>query len=264
LLFGGVAAAVTSEPKQGGSTVTLAKARTMLTKAMPVRVEKLPTRLAKDTPEEKLARWQQNWEPAYIYYVGCKDWYFGFNILQIASDAAAYGGAKVVAQIMDWILDYTQLGAVSDWLNIKVHFRLQKYNVSTRDADGAWGITETNRKRIADWTPRRGGGSDVPPVPIAESPDAGWARCWVAKERGGVYAGEDDGISTVMMENTGGGTQEHTGRSEPWVWTWLIATAQLRTLLRHDKINLSTIAKQGCGSSRWWFTFSRYVKDIYK
>lgn len=258
LLFGGVAAAVTSEKKTGGATVTLAKARTMLVKAMPVAVEKLPTRATKETPEQRLARWQLTWEPAYINYDGCKDWYFGFNVLQIASDASAYGGAKVVSQIMDWILDYTALGELVDWFNIKIHFRLQKYNVSTRDADGAWSVTESKRKRIADWTPRK---DNPPPVPIADA-EAGWAKCWVAKQRGGVYAGEDDGISTVLMDNRG--NQEHTGSSADWVWTWLIATKQLRTLLRHDKINLSTIAKQGCGDSRWWFTLPRYVKDIYK
>ena len=143
---------------------------------------------------------------------------------------------------------------MTNLLNLKFKFKLAKYSISERDKDGAWGVTAKSRKRISDWTPR----ADVPPVPI--SPVDGWTRAWLAK-RPGVYAGEDDNTLTVYRPRTG---KIHAGDDRTFEWAWLIATKELRALLRHDQINLSTIAKHGCGKSKWWATFRRYVDDIYK
>lgn len=256
LFLGGVVASAGGREPDRGGTVPLRVAKRMKIKAMPVQTQ-TPGRMAKETDAERLARWQLTWEPAYIHFDGCKSWYWGFNVGQIAGDAAAYGGATIVQQIMDWIMSYTALGELVDWMNFKFRFELSKYSISTRDQDGAWSVTASQRKRIADWTAR---GDDVPPVPTAPA-EAGWTRCWVAKQRGGVYAGEDDGIITVIRPVVRDGP---VYAGEGWEFTWLIATKELRALLRHDKIDLSTIARQQCGDGRWYWVSRKYADEVYK
>lgn len=214
----------------------------------------IPSRVSKQTAAEKLALFREQWVPVYLHYDGCKDWFWGFNVLQIASDAAAYGGAGVVKSIIAWILDYTALGGVTDLLNFKFRFKLPKYSISEKDKDGAWRVTASQRKRLSEWMPR----GDVPPVPLPAV--SGWTAAWLNKKVGGVYAGEDDRMLTVIRPRKG---TVYAGE-KLWEWAWMTDTTAIRALLRHDKINLSTIAKVQCGKGKWWLTLRSYVDDIYK
>jgi hypothetical protein len=235
-----------------GGTFTAAIANVVpIKQTLSVRAVKKapPQRLAKQTPAEKLETWKQSHAAVYLKYEGCKNWYWGFNVLQVATDAAAYGGAGVVASIIDMILSFTALGEVTDYLNLKFKFKLEKYSIAEADSDGYYQETASSRKRIDYWTDAK---HDVPPVPLPPG-DGKWVAAWIDKRVGGIYAGEDDKIITVFAWRNG-----------RWQWTWLIATKELRALLRHDKINLSTIAKHQCGKGKWWFTFRRYVDEIYK
>lgn len=237
---------------------TLTQAERTLTQAKPPPPP-IPDRSPQQTKAEYLAEWQAQWMPVYLKGEGCKKWYWGFNALQVARDAASYGGAKVVSAIIGWVLaEQPELTVITDQINFKFRFKLNRYSIGDLNEEGYTQELAKAIWRINEWTPKKG---EVPPVPL---PDIGakYKRSWMLKQTGGIYE-PDDKVVTIIRPISG---NIYAGMPT-WEWTWLTYTTQIRKLFRQDQINISLLSRRdhaACGDYRWWMVTRKYVDEIYK
>ncbi len=211
-----------------------------------------------ETPEQKLERWKVRWRPAYLKSDGCKKLYWGFNALQVGQDAAAYGGAGVVSGIIDWILTaMPEIKVITDQLNFKFRFKLNRYDIGMLDEDGYLQKVGSNILRIDSWADSL---DDPPSVPLPDV--SGWIRIWISKDEGGIYE-DDDKVVTIVRPVEG---LVYAGMPT-WQWTWMTYQTQIRKLFRQDQINISLLASRkraACGDMRWWLVTRNAADEVYK
>ncbi len=232
---------------------------TLLTgKAATPKPPPIPKRIPKQTEAERLAAFKYRWYPAYMKDDGCKKFYWGFNALQVAQDAAAYGGAGFVSGLIDWIkLAVPKITVITDAINFKFRFKLERFDLAALDADGWMQEIGSNIYRIDAWTDSK---HDPPFSPLPEV--KGWTRVWISKEEGGQYMPDDKTITIIrpILGNVYAGMPT-------WQWSWFTYQKNIRKLFRQDQINISLLASRkraACGDMRWWMVTNNAASKIYK
>lgn len=197
------------------------------------KVEDLP-----ETAEE----FAERYTAIYMRWGKCVDWKWGFPVRDLMDDAMDAGGAQAVTSVMSWIGEWTGIDIILKAFNFLLKFRLWQYLLSDNgDGEGA-----TVYLAFSVWSPIGFEAPDVP-IPIVD----GYTRAWVEKKRAQVY-----GIDTVYRVIL----PKHRGGS----WAWLVTTTDLRTALRTDKINPSTIRKHQCGDGSTKMVGRAKAKKYYR
>lgn len=170
----------------------------------------------------------ERYAPIYLRRGTCEEWRWGFSVDDLMEDAVASGGAAMVTSLMGWIKAFTGLGVILRIFNFLFKFKLWQYKISS-DASGGNAVYLAFSK----WLPIP---FDAPSVPLPRVD--GYKRAWLMRKRANVY-GIGNVFEVLLPEHRGG----H--------WAWLVNTTDLRTALREDQIDLSTIAKHQCKEGSW-------------
>lgn len=195
----------------------------MLTAAK-VKYAPRPKRVDKETPLEAFVAQHR---PIVLEYLGCKTFEWGFCVQDAMEEATAAGGAAAVSSLIEWVSTFTGLNALTNALCFRFRFELHRF----KDLDGAYWWAVVKPYPIGDYpAPRQAKHSHE------RSP--AYVRAWVAP--GQFWDEGEDSLIAYFPDDD--------------AQTVLIQTANLRTLLREDKIDATTIADAGCGTSRWSIT----------
>ncbi len=188
------------------------------------------------------AEFAQRYTAIYMRHGRCKDWRWGFSVDDLMEDATAAGGAAVVVSVMSWIKAYTGLSAILSLFNFVFTWPLWQYLLSPQgDGEGL-----TVYMAFSEWYPIDFEAPDVPLPPVE-----GYTRGWLKKKGADVYGMER--VRELLLPKHKGGS-----------WAWLAETSDLRTALREDKIDLSTIAKHQCKDGSWKMTTKTKAQKHYR
>lgn len=164
----------------------------------------------------------------------CVEWRWGFSVDDLMEDAATTGGAEAVASIMSYIKAFTGLSVILKIFSFILTFKLWEYRLGVGGPLVFLGFSTWLKIPF-----------DAPPVPLSKVD--GYTRGWLKKQRANVY--DSDQVYELLLPEFRGGR-----------WAWLVETRDLRTMLREDQIDISTIAKAQCKDGSW--KMARYSKAV--
>lgn len=244
---GGVAYTAMRRPPQKlaprpATAVTPIVSATGVAVSKPKRTVRPPARMKK---EPDFSSFLFHHRPVLLDYLGCKTFEWGFCVQDAAEEATSAGGADAVASLIEWIATFTGLSVITNALCFRFRFNLHRFKLGD---DYYWLVTET--------LPIGRGGAvssladlrKYAPHPLPRSPD--YVRAWMG-ELGSMYDSKDDGTVSFYMPDDG-------------VWAVGISTTDLRTLLRHDKIDITAIGNAQCAPGRWSLTTRKKAMNRFR
>lgn len=244
----GVAYAVTRKPAQRLPTIKASPSIRVGAKSIPIRPNrqpKPPTRAKKDPHVPDLGVFMQTHEPITVEYLGCEPFVWGMCVKEAMEDATAAGGAAAVSSLLEWIGNFTGLDVITEALCFRFEFNLHRF----RDGDKYFWL-------IMDPLPigRGGGVSSLEtlrkyaphPAPRSEK----YVRAWRIKSDPGWFE-DQDGAKTIYFPDDD-------------KWSIAISTTDLRTLFRHDQIDVPELGDAQCKPGRWTFSSRQKAMNRYR
>lgn len=235
------------EAMQLGGTLTQAKptltqAKPTLQAAVPERFPKAATPQDPSLPAPTAEDFAKRYTAMYMSTGKCVEWRWGFAVRELMDDLLDAGGAQAVTSLMGLISNFTGIDTLLERLNVLIKFKLIKHELSPQGDGQGTGtyLVLSAYEPVRDYIP--------PAVPLPKV--EGYTRVWVRKKMANV--GEIPAYTVVQPHRLGA------------KWSWLVTTTELRTALREDKINISTIRGAQCGDGSWRLVSKAKAREYYR